>query len=66
MSSPLTPAPSGLEEYEVGLGLLHFDALDLRQAPRQRAGVGVILRQPVDMVVERVNAGRGADAGLAH
>src|SRR5690349_24328036 len=56
----------GLEKDEVGFGLLHLDAGNLRKSARQRAGVGVILRQPVDMMVERVGAGGGANAGLAH
>jgi hypothetical protein len=56
----------GVEENQVGFGLLHIDPGDLRQTPRQRPGVGVIVRQPVDVVVERVNAGGGANAGLPH
>ena len=56
----------GLEEHQIGFGLLHLDALDLRQAARQRAGVGVIVRKAIDMVVEGIDAGRGANAGLAH
>ena len=56
----------GPEEDQVGFGLLHLDARDLRQPPRQRAGIGVIVRKAIDMMVERVDAGGGADAGLAH
>ena len=52
-----------LEEHQVGLRLLHIDAGDLRQSPRQCPGVAVILRQPVDMVIERVSAGSGANPG---
>ena len=49
--------------------LLHddvVDASDLRQPPRQRAGVAVILRKPIDMVIEGISAGGGTNAGLAH
>ena len=56
----------GLEEHQIGLGLLHLDAVDLRQPARQRAGIGVIVGEAVDVMVERVDAGRGADAGLPH
>src|SRR5882757_8927125 len=53
-----------LEEDQVGFGLLYFHALDLREAARECPGIGVIVGKPVDVVVERVNAGGGADAGL--
>ena len=48
----------GLEEHQIGLGLLHVDfdgfATGLsRQCPR----IGVIVRQPIDMMVERIDAG---------
>src|ERR1700687_6368353 len=42
-----------LEEDEVGFGLLHLHALDLRKPPRQRARIGVILREAIAVVVER-------------
>ena len=42
------------------------DAGDLGQALGQAARVGVVLGQAVDVVVERVDAGGGDDAGLAH
>src|SRR6185312_12432827 len=53
-----------LEEYQIGLGLLHLDAIDLRQSPRPR--IGVIVGEAVDVMVERVDAGRGANTGLPH
>src|SRR5579863_2704100 len=56
----------GAEEHQVGLGLLHLHAADLRQAARQRPRIGVIVREAVDMMVERMEAGGSADAGLAH
>jgi hypothetical protein len=55
-----------LEEHQIGLGLLHLDAIDLRQPPCQRAGVGMIVGEAVDVMVERRDAGRGANAGLPH
>ena len=64
--SPATPGAVGLEEHQIGLGLLHLDAVDLRQAARQRPRIGVIVGEAVDVMVERVDAGRGADAGLPH
>src|SRR5258708_39874710 len=54
------------KEYQVGFGLLHFDTVDLRQPPRQRPRVGVVVGEAVDVMVERVDAGRGANAGLPH
>ena len=56
----------GVEEDQVGVGFLHHHARDLPQAAGQRLGVGVVLGQAIDVVVERVEAGGGADAGLAH
>ena len=41
------------------------DAVDLRQPRGQRAGVGVVLGQPLDVVVERVQRARGHDPRLA-
>src|SRR5260370_29222887 len=55
----------GFEEDQAGFGLLHFHALDLRQPSRQRAGVGVIVGEPVDVMVEPVNSSSSANAGLA-
>ena len=46
-----------LEEHQIGLGLLHLDAVDLRQPARQRARIGVIVGEAVDVMVERVDAG---------
>jgi len=60
------PGAVGFEKHQIGFGLLHVDAGDLRQPPRQRPGVAVVLGEPVDMVVECVSAGGGANAGLAH
>ena len=42
------------------------DAGDLGEAVGQEAGVGVVVREAVDVVVEGVEAGGGDDAGLAH
>src|SRR5665213_4348229 len=56
----------GLEKYQIGFGLLHLHARDLRKSARQRARIGVIVCEPVDMVVERIGASGRADAGLAH
>jgi methyl-accepting chemotaxis protein len=55
-----------LEEHQIGFRLLHLDAVDLRQAAGQRPGIGVIVGEAVDVVVERVDAGRRANAGLPH
>ena len=43
-----------------------IDAGDLREAARQCPGIGVIVRQPVDMMVERMDTGGCANAGLTH
>ncbi len=56
----------GLEEHQVGFGLLHLDAVDLRQPARQRPRIGVIVGEAIDVMVERIDAGRRTDAGLAH
>ncbi|GCC47979.1 hypothetical protein chiPu_0031960, partial [Chiloscyllium punctatum] len=55
-----------LEEDEVGLGRLHRDAVDLRQPACQRPRIGVVVGKAVDMMIERVDAGGGTDAGLPH
>ena len=56
----------GVEEHEVGLRLLHGHARHLPQAARQGLGVAVVVGQAVHVVVEGMEARRGADAGLAH
>ena len=55
-----------LEEHQIGLGLLHLDAVDLRQPARQRPRIGVIVGEAVDVMVERVDAGGRSNAGLPH
>src|SRR3954447_26874790 len=54
------------KEHQVGFGLLYLDAIDLRQAPRERAGIGMIVRKAGDVMIERVDAGRRANARLPH
>src|SRR5262249_33927380 len=55
-----------IEEHEIGLRLLHGHARHLPQAARQGPGVVVVVGEAVDVVGERMNAGCGTDAGLAH
>src|SRR3954469_16319125 len=45
-----------LEEHQIGFGLLHLDAVDLRQPARQCPRIGVIVGEAVDVMVERVDA----------
>src|SRR5882672_4949077 len=56
----------GVEENQIGFRLLDRDALDLSEAARQHACVLVIFGKAVDMMVQRVDAGRGTDPALAH
>ena len=56
----------GIEEHQIGLGLLHLYAADLREPTGERPRMGVVIRQPIDMMVERMKAGGGANAGLSH
>ena len=63
----------GIEEHEIGLGLLHLYPLDLRKPPRQRAGIGVIVGEPVDVVAFDLTpqmlkkaAQRCAEAGIGN
>src|SRR5437868_1667483 len=57
-----------LEHHDVGVHLRGVDrhAVDLCQPFRQQARVLVVLRQPLHVVVEGVEAGCGHNAGLAH
>ena len=45
---------------------VELDARQLRQPVGEPRGVGVVLGQPLDVVVERVQAARRDDARLAH
>jgi len=56
----------GPEEHQIGLGLLHLDAVDLREPARQRPRIGMVVRETVDVMVERVNTACSANAGLPH
>src|SRR3546814_1438406 len=52
-----------VEEHDVGLDLLRVD-LDARQVAqrlREQAGVGVILGEALDIVLERIDAGRSEE-----
>lgn len=42
------------------------DALDFGQALRQRLGLGVVVGEAIDVVLQGIDAGRRDDAGLAH
>ena len=53
-----------VEEHQVGFRLLDDQSGDLRQAASQDARVRVILGEPVDIVLERVGAGGGANPRL--
>ena len=55
-----------VEEDEVGVGALDRDAGDLGELAGEQTGVLVIFGQAVDVMVQRVEASGGADAGLAH
>ena len=57
-----------LPDDDVGLdgGDVEHDAGRARQRLGEAARVGVILGEPRDVVLERVQAGGGEDAGLAH
>src|SRR5262249_22275153 len=61
----LEPRPARIEEHEVGVRVLHGHPADLTQACRQGLGMAVVLGQAVDVVIERIEASGGADAGLA-
>ena len=56
------------EDDDVGLdrGEIELDAGELCQPLGQPPRAGVVVGQALDVVVERVQAGRGDDAGLAH
>ena len=55
-----------IEEDQVRLGLIDGDAGNLREAAGERAGIGMIVGEPVDMMIERVEAGSGANTALTH
>ena len=63
------PAGLGdLEEDEVGLHARRVDGqtLDVGDALREVAGIVVVLGKPVPIMIDRIERGRGDDAGLAH
>ena len=64
--SPATPAPSGLKNTRLVSGSCTSTPVDLRQAAGERARIGVVVGEAIDVMVERVDAGGGADAGLPH
>ena len=61
------PRPGHIDLNEVRLHLLeiHRDAR-LVETLRERLRASVIVREPVDVVIERVQPGRGDDPGLPH
>ena len=60
------------ERREVDLDEVRLDLLEVDREPasrerlRERARTGVVVGEPVDVVVERVDARRGHDPGLTH
>src|SRR3990167_2660107 len=54
-----------VDEDDVGLGRLHRQAVDPAQAIGQSAGVGVVVGEPVHMVVQRMQRAGGQQPGLA-
>src|ERR1017187_7739678 len=66
MSAPVTPAPSGVKKTRLVSGdCTSIPAICDNPRASARA-LGVVARKPVDMVVEGVDAGGRANAGLAH
>src|SRR5690606_26498334 len=61
-------AGSGLEEHDVGLRFPRRppDAGNARESRGEPPGIGMVAREPLDVLVEGVQAGGGGDAGLAH
>jgi hypothetical protein len=49
---------------EVGFGLLHVETVDLAEAACKRAGIGVVVGEAFDMMVERMEAAGRGDAAL--
>ena len=45
---------------------VELDVVSPQQLLREQARVRVIVGKPIDVVTERVRAGRGQDPGLAH
>ena len=54
-----------LDEVRLHLLEIHRDAR-LVETLRERLRASVIVREPLDVVIERVEAGRGDDPGLPH
>ena len=59
------PADIDLDEVRLHLPEIHRDAR-LVETLRERLRASVIVREPVDVVIERVQPGRGDDPGLPH
>src|SRR5690606_37633690 len=54
------------DDVRLDLGRVDGNAGDLTQAGSEQLGVGVVLGQALDVVLQRVDARRGDDPGLAH
>ena len=61
-----SPCTGSVEEHQIGVRLLDRDARHLAQAACKGLGVAMVVGQPIHVMVERMQAGGGADAGLAH
>ena len=55
-----------VEKQDVGFTWFDHEALQLGQSVGQQRGVGMVLREAVPVVVQRMEAGRCKDAGLPH
>src|SRR5688500_855777 len=57
-----------VEKHDVGFDLsrIEVDARDLGEATREELGVLVVLRQALDVMLQRVNAACSNNAGLPH
>ena len=65
-SAAVRPVPLVSKNTRLVSGGLDGDARDLGHAPRQGGGVGVVLGQAVDVVLQGVDTGGGVHAALAH
>ena len=66
-SAALEAERRDVDLHEVRLDLLEIDGhAGCVERLRERACAGVVVGEPVDVVVERVEAGRSHDPGLAH
>src|SRR5579875_1357459 len=54
----------GIKKHEIRFRQFNLDPRNLRKPSRKFSGIFVVVRQPLDVMVQRIKARRSADSGL--